>query len=143
MAGRKRPRSADRDPSPPTRKSSRVRVLTQHATVPPPSQAELSGARTSARLATASHPIKSTSAQGKSSIIPPPTAGSSRGSGKTLKNSELALEVLKIVDNEASADLMILSLIDKYSFSFSHLKELLRGELSQSPPFCHTESQLG
>ena len=133
MAGIKRPRPADHDPPPPLRRSSRVRTL------PPPSKAKSSAAQ----KATSSHPTQSTSAQGKSSIIPTPTetpsitasgshdasdAGNSHDNGNTLKGIELVLKALKIVNNAASAELMILDLIDKYSFSFPRLKELLRGK---------------
>jgi hypothetical protein len=50
---------------------------------------------------------------------------------------------LKIVNNADSAELMILELMNKYSFSFTRLKELLRGRLSKPRPFCHTKSLLG
>ena len=92
---------------------------------------------------------RSTSARGKSSIIPTPTetpsittsehhgdgsqdasdAGNSHGGSYTLKARELTREALKIVNNADSAELMILELMDKYSFSFSRLKELLKGKL--------------
>ena len=154
MAGTKRPRSADHDPPPPLRRSSRVRTSTQQTTLPPPSKAKSSAAQ----KATSSRPTQSTSAPGKSSIIPTPTetpsitvsgshdasdAGNSHGSSNTLNSRELVLEALKIVNNAASAELMILELMNKYSFSFTRLKELLRGKLSQSRPFCHTKSLLG
>jgi hypothetical protein len=188
MANRKRPRTADHDPPPPTRKSprvrtsarqatlpppsqaksSRVRTSTRQATLPPPSQVKSSGVRTSTRQATLPPPSQakssgvrtstrqatSTSARGKSSIIPTPTetpsittpdshdasdAGNSHGSN-TLNGKELVLEALKIVNNPASAELMILELINKYSFDFPHLKELLSGKPS---PFCYTKSLLG
>ena len=178
MAKPKRPRTADPDPPPPTRKSprvrtsiqkatlplpsqaksSRARTSTQKATLPPPSQAKSSRVQTSARQATSSRPTQSTSARGKSTIIPTPTetppittsgspdasgAGNSHGSSYTLTGKELAREALKIVNNADSAELMILELMDKYSFSFARLKELLRGKPSQSRPFCHTKSLLG
>jgi hypothetical protein len=186
MAPRKRPRTADHDPPPPTRKSPRVRTSTRQATLPPPSQAKSSrvrtstqqaalpplsrakssGVRTSTRQAMSSRPTRSTSARGKSSIIPTPTetptetrsittsehhgdgpqdasdAGNSHGSSNTLNGRELAREALKIVNNAESAELMILELMDKYSFSFTRLKELLRGKLSQSRLFYHTKSPL-
>jgi len=162
MAGPKRPRSADHDPPPPLRRSSRVRTSTQQTTLPPPSKAKSSAAK----KATSSRPTQSTSARGKSSIIPTPTetptetrsitasehhgdgpqdasdAGNSHGSSNTLSGRELAREALKIVNNAESAELMILELMDKYSFSFTRLKELLRGKLSQSRLFCHTKSPL-
>jgi hypothetical protein len=160
MAGPKRPRSADHDPP---RRSSRVRTSTQQTTLPPPSKAKSSAAK----KATSSRPTQSTSARGKSSIIPTPTetptetrsittsehhgdgpqdtsdAGNSHGRSNTLNDRELAREALKIVNNTNSAELMILELMHKYSFSFTRLKELLRGKLSQSRPFCHTKSLLG
>jgi len=167
MAKPKRPRTADPDPPPPTRKSPRVRTSIQKATLPLPSQAKSSRARTSTQKATlpppsqaksSSRPTQSTSARGKSTIIPTPTetppittsgspdasgAGNSHGSSYTLTGKELAREALKIVNNADSAELMILELMDKYSFSFARLKELLRGKPSQSRPFCHTKSLLG
>jgi hypothetical protein len=38
---------------------------------------------------------------------------------------------------------MILELMNKYSFDFPRLKELLSGKLSHSRPFCYTKSLLG
>src|ERR1700722_17051626 len=132
MASRKRPRSADHDPSPPT--------------LPPPSRAKSSGVRTSTRQAMSSRPTRSTSARGKSSIIPTPTetppittsdgdgsqdasgADNSHGGSNTLRGKDLVQEALKIVHNADTAELMILELMDKYSFSFPRLKELLRGK---------------
>jgi hypothetical protein len=52
----------------------------------------------------------------------------------------MAREALKIVNNPASAELMILKLMEKHSFSFPRLKELLRGKLSQSRLFYRTKS---
>jgi hypothetical protein len=133
MAGRKRPRTADHDSPPPT--------------LPPPKQGKSSGQAKSSRE------TRSTSARGKSSIIPTPVetpietpsittsehhgdgsegasdAGNSHGSSSTLKGRELAQEALKIVNNADTAELMILELMDQYSFSFPRLKELLRGKL--------------
>jgi hypothetical protein len=126
MAGRKRPRTADHDSPPPTLPSSGVRTPT-----------------------TSSRVTRSTSAWEKSSIIPTPIetppiatsehhsdssqgasdAASSHGSSSTLKGKELAQVALKIVNNADTAELMILELMDKYSFSFPRLKELLRGKL--------------
>ena len=59
-----------------------------------------------------------------------PDAGNSHGGSNTLKDRELAQEVLKIVNNANTAELMVLELMNKYSFSFSRLKELLRGKPS-------------
>jgi hypothetical protein len=151
MAKSKRSRTADPDP-PPTRKSPRLLASTQKAT---PSQAKSSRARTSARQAKSSRPAQSTSLRGKSAIIPTPTetppvttpdasdAGNSHGSSHTLTGRELAQAALKIVNNADSAEIMILELMDRYSFSLTRLKELLRGKLSQSHPFYHTKSLLG
>jgi hypothetical protein len=93
-----------------------------------------------------SRPTRSTSARGKSSIIPTPTetppittsdgdgsqdaseAGNSHSGSNTLRGRELVREALKIVHNADTAELMILELMDKYSFSFPRLKELLRGK---------------
>jgi hypothetical protein len=141
MARPKRPQAADHDPPPPIRKSPRLRTSTQQTTLPPPSKAK-------SRKATSSRPTQSTSARGKPSIIPTPTetppittfehhsdgsqdasdAGSSHGSSYTLKGRELVREALKIVNNADSAELMILELMDKHSFNFPRLKELLRGK---------------
>jgi hypothetical protein len=57
-----------------------------------------------------------------------PDAGNSHGGSNTLKGRELAQEALKIVNNADTAEVMILELMDKYSFSFARLKELLRGK---------------
>jgi hypothetical protein len=167
MAGPKRPRAADHDPPPPTlppnrAKSSGVRTsarLAKSSKVQTSAQpATSSGVRTLTRQAKSSR-----STRGKPSILPTPTetrstttsehhgdgpqdasdAGSSHGSSYTLTNRELAREALKIVNNADSAELMILELMNKYSFSFTRLKELLRGKLSRSRPFCHTKSLLG
>src|SRR3954447_5449953 len=145
MAKPKRPQTADPDPPPPTRKLPRIQTSTQKPTLPPPSQAKSSRVQTSARQATSSRPTQSTSARGKSLVIPTPTetppittsgspdasdAGNSHGSSYTLTGRELAREALKIVNNADSAELMILELMDKHSFSFARLKELLRGKPS-------------
>ena len=145
MAGRKRPRT---DPSPPTRKSSRVRNSAQQANLSPPSRAK------SFRQTKSSRPTRSTSARGKSSTLPTPSittsgshdasdAGNSHDNSNTLKGRELVLKALKIVNNAASAELMILELMDKYSFSLPRLKGLLKGKPSRSRPFCHTKLLLG
>jgi hypothetical protein len=55
----------------------------------------------------------------------------SHGGSNTLKGRELAQEALKIVNNADTAELMVLELMDKYSFSFPRLKELLRGKPSR------------
>ena len=144
MANHKRPRTA-----------AGVRTSTRETTLPPPSQAKSPRVRNSTRQTTSSRPTRSTSAREKSSIIPTPTetppitasgshdasdSDNSHGSSNTLTGRELAREALKIVKNADSAELMILELMHKYSFSFPRLKELLRGKLSQSRPFCHTKS---
>ena len=145
-------------PPPSQAKSSRVQNSTRQTTLPPSSQAKSSRVRTSTQQTTSSRPTRSTSAREKSSIIPTPTetppittsgshdasdADDSHGSSNTLTGRELAREALKIVNNADSAELMILELMDRYSFSFPRLKELLRGKLSQSRPFYHTKSLLG
>src|SRR5947207_2714687 len=118
MAGRKRPRTAHHDSPPPT--------------LPSPSRA-MSSCQT-----------RSTSARGKSAIVPTPTetrsittsehhgdgsqdssdAGNSHSGRHTLNARELARETSKIVNNTVSAELVVLALMDKYSFSFPRLKEL-------------------
>ena len=142
MAGRKRPQT---DPPLPTRKSSRVRNSAQQANLSPPSRAK------SSRQTKSSRPTRSTSARGKSSIIPTPTetppittsgsrdasdvgsshGGSSRDGSNTLSSGELSRKVVKIAKNANNAELMVLELMDKYSFSFPRLKELLRGKPSR------------
>ena len=151
MPSGKRPRTADHDPPPPPRKSSRVRTSTQQATLPPPSRAKSSGVRISTQQASSSRPTPSTSARGKSSVFPTPTetpsittsehhddssqdvsdADNSHGSSYTLTGRELARKALKIVKNADTAELMVLELMDKYSFRFPRLKELLRGKPSR------------
>ena len=151
MAKPKRLRTADPDLPQPTRKSLRVQASIQQATLPPPSQAKSSRVQTSTRRATSSHPTQSTSARGKSSIIPTPTetppittsgsrdasdvgsshGGSSRDGSNTLSSGELSRKVVKIAKNANNAELMVLELMDKYSFSFPRLKELLRGKPSR------------
>ena len=145
MANHKRPRTADHDPPPPTRKSSRVRTSTQQATLPLPSRAKSPGVRTSTRQAMSSR--RSISAPGKSSIVPTSTetpsittpgshdasdAGNSHGSSYTLNSIAFVREALEIVNNVKSAELMILELMDKYSFDLPRLIELLRGKPSHA-----------
>ena len=43
---------------------------------------------------------------------------------------QLDQNVVTMVDNPEKAELMILELMRKYSFSFTYLKELLRGNLT-------------
>jgi len=62
-----------------------------------------------------------------------PTGDSSKSStdgrgGESLIDAQLVQEALKIAKNPAIAELMILELMEKYSFSFLRLKELLRGK---------------
>jgi hypothetical protein len=45
---------------------------------------------------------------------------------KDLSSAALTSEVLKIAENEVQAERMILELMKKYNFDFSHLKQLLR-----------------
>lgn len=55
-------------------------------------------------------------------------AGNSHGGSNTLSGIKLVQEALKIVHNTHTAELMILELMHKYSFSFPRLKELLIGK---------------
>jgi hypothetical protein len=138
MAGHKRPRTADHDPPPPTlppqsrAKSSGVRTSTRQAKSP--------GVLTSTQQAMSSRPTRSTSARGKTSIVPTPTetpslttsehhgdgpqdasdAGNSHG---TLKGRELVRETLKIVNNADSAELMILELMGVYVNTFAEITD--------------------
>jgi hypothetical protein len=60
-----------------------------------------------------------------------PDTGNSRGDdSKSLRGKQLVEEALKVVNNPDLAELMILELMGKYSFSLLHLKELLKGELT-------------
>jgi hypothetical protein len=132
MASPKRPRAADYDPPPPPlpppsrAKSSGVRIsarLARPSEVRAPARlAKPSGVRASTRQAMSSRPTR-----GKPSIVRTPTetqsittsehhgdspqdasdAGNSHGSSYTLTGRELAREVLKIVNNADSAELMI------------------------------------
>jgi predicted protein tyrosine phosphatase len=54
-----------------------------------------------------------------------PDAGNSHGGSNTLKRRELTQEAL---NNAKTREIMILELMDKYSFSLPHLIELLRGK---------------
>lgn len=53
-------------------------------------------------------------------------------SEKSLSNKELVREVLKMVMNKDRAEIMILSLMEAYSFSYPQLKELLTRKLISS-----------
>jgi hypothetical protein len=53
----------------------------------------------------------------------------SSSSIKTLSNSELRQHVLNMVKNRELAELMVLELMDAYSFNFLDLKDRLRGAL--------------
>ena len=53
-------------------------------------------------------------------------------SQKSLSGAELSQQVLRMVKNRNRAELMILELMEEYSFSMPRLKELLRGTLSLS-----------
>jgi hypothetical protein len=55
---------------------------------------------------------------------------SGRSSEKNLSNRALVQEVLKMVENEDKAELMVLELMRKYSFNLSRLKDLLRRKLT-------------
>jgi hypothetical protein len=122
-----------------------------------PSRGKSSGVRTSTQQAMSSRLTRSTSAWGKSSIVATPSetpsttisehqydgsgdapdVGSSHGGRKTLTGRELAQEALKIANNSDTAELMVLELMNKYSFSFPRLKELLRGKPVTRPFLSH------
>jgi hypothetical protein len=51
---------------------------------------------------------------------------------KSLSSGELVQQVLKMVKNRDRAELIILELMREYSFSYHHLKDLLRGTLAIS-----------
>src|SRR5207248_5910749 len=53
-----------------------------------------------------------------------------RSSERCLTGVELVQEVSEIAKNQDKAELMILELMEEYSFSFPRLKELLRGKLT-------------
>jgi hypothetical protein len=126
-------------------------------TLPRPSRGKSSGVQTSTQQAMSSRPSRSTSALGKSSIVATPSetpsttisehqydgsgdapdTGSSRGGRKTLTGRELAQEALKIANNSDTAELMVLELMNKYSFSFPRLTELLRGKPVTRPFLSH------
>jgi hypothetical protein len=63
------------------------------------------------------------------------------GGSNTFGGKELIEEALKIVNNADTAELMILELMNKYSFSLPRLKELLRGK-PVTPFSGHTKSLL-
>jgi hypothetical protein len=112
-------------------------------TLPPPKRPKSSGVRASARLAqNPLTPNVATPPETPSITVSEqhddgsqddgsqeaPDAGASRGGSNTLRGKELIEEALKIVNNADTAELMILELMNKYSFSFPRLKELLRGK---------------
>lgn len=63
------------------------------------------------------------------------SGNSGRSSEKNLSNRALVQEVLKIVENEDKAELMVLELMRKYSFNFSRLKDLLKRKLTALKSF--------
>ena len=59
-------------------------------------------------------------------------SGSNGSSGeKSLSSAALVQKVLKMVEDENQAELMVLKLMREYSFSFPRLKELLRRKVNQ------------
>jgi len=56
----------------------------------------------------------------------PDNSQGSLDSQKSLSGTELSQQVIRMVKNRDRAELMILELMEEYSFSFPHLKELLR-----------------
>jgi len=123
------------------RKSPRL-DLSQRKT---PSAATTSAAATSSTVATPLTTAISSTVATSSTAATTPIIDSSKtasaclgsasqdssGSGsseKSLSGAELIQKVLKIVKNRDKAELMILELMEEYSFSFPHLKELLRGK---------------
>src|SRR4051794_18183527 len=51
--------------------------------------------------------------------------------GKTLSGPALVQEVMKMVENKDNAELMVLELMRRYSFSLSLLQDLLRRKATQ------------
>jgi hypothetical protein len=51
---------------------------------------------------------------------------------RSLSSGELVQQVLEMVKNQDRAELIILGLMKEYSFSYHHLKDLLRGMLAIS-----------
>ena len=60
---------------------------------------------------------------------------SSMTSQKHLSDAELTRQVLRMVKNRKRVELMILELMEEYSFCLSDLKELLRGTVLSYPLF--------
>jgi hypothetical protein len=60
---------------------------------------------------------------------------SSLTSQKHLSDAELTRQVLRMVKNRKRVELMILELMEEYSFRLSDLKELLRGTVLNHPLF--------
>jgi hypothetical protein len=52
--------------------------------------------------------------------------------GKTLSGPALVQEVMKMVENKDNAELMVLELMRRYSFSLSFLQDLLRRKATQA-----------
>ena len=52
--------------------------------------------------------------------------------GKTLSGPALVQEVMKMVENKDNAELMVLELMRRYSFSLSLLQDLLRSKATQA-----------
>ena len=51
---------------------------------------------------------------------------------ESLSSGELVQQVLEMVKNRDRADLIILELMGKFSFSYDHLKDLLKGMIAIS-----------
>ena len=66
-----------------------------------------------------------------------------RNASNTLTPRDLAEAVSKMVENPKTVELMILELMDKYSFSLPDLKELLKGKPSRTPLSHTIKSLLG
>ena len=59
------------------------------------------------------------------------SGGNGSSGEKSLSVVELVQKVLRMAENKDRAELMVLELMREYSFSFSRLKELLRGKVIQ------------
>ena len=68
---------------------------------------------------------------GDDSLGPSETGQKNSSQGKTLSGPALVQEVMKMVGNKDNAELMILELMRRYSFSLSLLQDLLRRKANQ------------
>src|SRR6266516_88156 len=124
----KRPRITDDDPDEKKRATS--------APLPPSTR------QRSTRLSQLNSPQEKTQVAATVPTVVPSSSGltdsldpgNNHGSSseKNLSGAALVHEVLKMAKNRDRAELMILELMEEYSFSFPYLKELLRGKLSTS-----------